>query len=123
MAQYVTKDSGDRVEFDTGSRRDSQDGKGRFDLLPIEAVTRWAQLLERGAAKYGENNWQLGQPYSRVRSSMLRHAMQAAAGHTDEDHLAAVIFNAAALITFEERIARGELPASLDDTASAASAA
>lgn len=113
--RFVTTDSGQRVDFDTGSRRDSQDGKGRYDLLPPEAIRRYAQLLERGAAKYGDKNWELGQPFSRVVSSMLRHAFQAAAGQNDEDHLAAVMFNAAALITFQERIASGDLPVELND--------
>jgi hypothetical protein len=112
---FTTKDSGTRVDFPTGSRRDDATGKGRFDLLPFEAVNRYAQLLERGADKYEARNWEKGQPFSRVFSSMLRHAHQAAAGQTDEDHLAAVIFNAAALITFAERIARGELPDELND--------
>jgi hypothetical protein len=112
---FVTKDSGQRAEFDTGSRRDSQTGKGRFDLLPPEAIRRYAELLERGSDKYGDRNWELGQPYSRLVSSMLRHAFQAAAGQTDEDHLAAVLFNAGALITFQERIAAGLLPPELND--------
>lgn len=112
---FVTKGSGDRQEFPTGSRRDSQAGKGRYDLLPHEAIRRYAQLLERGADRYGDRNWELGQPFSRVVSSMLRHAFQAAAGQNDEDHLAAVIFNAAALITMQERIHAGALPEDLDD--------
>ena len=116
---YITVDSGQRQDFDTGSRRDSQAGKGRYDLLPPEAIRRYAQLLERGAEKYGDRNWELGQPFSRVISSMLRHAFQAAAGQNDEDHLAAVIFNAAALITMQERIAAGALPAELNDLAAA----
>jgi hypothetical protein len=117
---FETKGSGQRQEFATGSRRDSQDGKGRYDLLPPEAIRRYAQLLERGADVYGGRNWELGQPFSRVLSSMLRHAFQAAAGQDDEDHLAAVIFNAAALITFQERIADGTLPAELNDLRPAA---
>lgn len=113
--RFVTKGSGDKQQFATGSQRDSQAGKGRYDLLPPEAIRRYAQLLARGAERYGDKNWELGQPFSRVVSSMLRHAFQAAAGQNDEDHLAAVMFNAAALITFQERIASGDLPAELND--------
>ena len=36
---YVTKDSGQREEFATGSQRDSRDGKGRFDLLPANVFS------------------------------------------------------------------------------------
>jgi len=32
------KDSGKREEFSTGSRRDTREGKGRFDLLPTRAL-------------------------------------------------------------------------------------
>lgn len=90
-----------------------QSGKGRFDLVPLEALQRVAQLYERGADKYGDRNWELGQPLSRCFSSLLRHAMQAKAGHFDEDHLAAVVFNAFAIMTFLER--RDELPAEIFD--------
>lgn len=115
MPEFVTKDSGARRQFTTGSQRDTATGKGRYDLLPREAIHRLAQLYERGAEKYDPRNWEKGQPFSEVASSMLRHAFQAAAGMDDEDHLAAVMWNAAALITFQERIARGELPADLND--------
>lgn len=112
---FITKDSGERDSFATGMVRDAGAGKGRYDLLPREAVHRVAQLLERGADKYEARNWELGQPFSRAICSMLRHAFQAAAGMTDEDHLAAVVFNAMAVMTYQDRIARGELPAELDD--------
>jgi hypothetical protein len=32
-------DSGKREEFETGAVRDTQDGKGRCDLLPLDALT------------------------------------------------------------------------------------
>lgn len=112
---FVTTTTPEHDTFDTGSVRGDRTGKGRYDLLPREAIHRVAQLYERGATAYGDRNWERGQPFSRVVDSMLRHAFQAAAGMDDEDHLAAVAWNALALITFEERIARGELPAELDD--------
>ena len=34
----MIKDSGNRTEFDTGAVRDIQEGKGRCDLLPIDAL-------------------------------------------------------------------------------------
>jgi hypothetical protein len=120
VAAYTTKVTEQRDHFSTGSQRGDQTGKGRYDLVPREVIDRYAKLLERGAVAYGDNNWRLGQPYSRVISSMLRHAYQAAAGMTDEDHLAAVIFNAGALITYQEMIAADLLPAELDDLPKAA---
>lgn len=112
---FSTKDSGQRQEFTTGSVRDTRDGKGRYDLLPLHGVRRLAQLYERGADKYGDRNWEKGQPLSRYADSMLRHAFQAAAGYDDEDHWAAVAWNALAVIDHQERIAIGELPAALSD--------
>lgn len=113
--EFVTKDSGLRAEFATGAVRDGATGKGRYDLIPREAIHRLAQLYERGAAKYEDRNWEKGMPLSEMVDSMLRHAFQAAAGATDEDHFAAVMWNAAGVITFQERIKAGLLPAELDD--------
>lgn len=116
-SDFTTLDSGQREDFPTGSRRDARYGKGRYDLLPHEGIARLAQLYERGAVKYGDRNWEKGQPLSRFADSMLRHAFQAAAGMKDEDHLAAVAWNALAMISTEARIRRGELPQELDDLA------
>lgn len=108
MTEFETKDSGERQQYLSGMRRDIQNGKPRFDLLltdglPYEEqfITRFASLLERGASKYGERNWQLANSpdeLSRFRASALRHMMQWATGERDEDHAAAVAFN---LMAFE----------------------
>ena len=112
---FVTNTTEQTDTFATGSIRGDRTGKGRYDLLPREAIHRLACLYERGGRAYGDRNWEQGQPFSRVMDSLLRHAFQASAGMTDEDHLAAVMWNAAALITFQERVAAGDLPAELDD--------
>jgi hypothetical protein len=101
--RFITKDSGQRQEYESGMRRDLQDGKPRFGLIFPEGVpyqdqllTRFAELLARGAEKYGENNWQLAnseEELKRFRESGLRHMIQWACGETDEDHATAVIFN------------------------------
>jgi hypothetical protein len=109
------KDSGHRQEFATGSVRDSRDGKGRYDLLPMHAVQRLALIFERGAAKYGEDNWRKGQPLSRYIDSALRHLCMFAEGRRDEDHAAQALWNIAALIETAEMIRRELLPAGLDD--------
>lgn len=42
----------------TNERGGSQSDIGaRFDLIPPLALTQVAEVLHRGAAKYGENNW------------------------------------------------------------------
>lgn len=100
---FETKDSGERQDYVSGMRRDIQTGKPRFDLLLTEGLpyeeqflTRFADLLARGAEKYGERNWQLAnsaEELTRFRASALRHMMQWASGERDEDHAVAVAFN------------------------------
>lgn len=109
------KDSGERQEFDTGSVRDSRKGKGRFDLLPPSAIKRVARHFEFGAVKYGDRNWEKGQPLTRYADSALRHLFAALDGAVDEDHLAAVAWNIMALMETMERITLGQLPMELDD--------
>lgn len=109
------KDSGKREEFDTGSRRDTRDGKGRFDLISPFVTERDARHLENGARKYGDRNWEKGQPLSRYMDSALRHMNKYLMGHRDEDHLAAARWNIAALMHTEQMIKLGRLPAELND--------
>lgn len=101
---YVTKDSGAREQFNTGMQRDTQDGKPRFDLIPTESLRRLADLYARGAIKYDEWNWAKGQPFSRVYASLYRHMIQWREGDRSEDHLAAVAWNAFALMYYEDRM-------------------
>ena len=56
------KDSGNRREFETGAVRDIQEGKGRYDLIPWEAIHELAIHCEQGAQKYGERNVDKGIP-------------------------------------------------------------
>ena len=109
------KDSGQRQDFGTGSVRDTRDGKGRYDLLPPYAVHRIARHFENGAVKYGDRNWELGQPLSRYVDSALRHLYKHLAGARDEDHMAAAAWNVMAYIDTERRIREGELPEELAD--------
>ena len=112
--QFVTKDSGKREEYASGMRRDTQEGKPRFDLLLVDGVgfqdqflTRFAALLARGADKYGERNWQLAssnEELQRFRASALRHMFQWACGEEDEDHAAAVAFNLMAYETIKRKL-------------------
>lgn len=112
--KYTTKDSGKRQQFDGGGQRDTQDGKPRFDLLFPKGVkfedqllTRWAELMERGAQKYDERNWEKfrGQEeLDRAHSSALRHLLQWMCGKEDEDHASAVLFNILAGETIKHKM-------------------
>lgn len=104
-----------RETFTTGAQRDSREGKGRYDLLPPRATHRKARVCERGAASYGERNWEKGMPISRFIDSAMRHVFQYLRGKADEDHLAQAAWNLDAALETEERIGEGLLPGSLSD--------
>jgi len=111
-------DGGTRLEYDTGAMKEDwrkTEGKGRYDLLPPEAIQRIAEVYRKGAIKYGDRNWQQGIPLSRFMDSGLRHLFQHLAGKTDEDHLAQAAWNVIALIWTETRIQEGKLPKELND--------
>lgn len=112
---FTVKDSGKRASYETGAQRDEQAGKGRFDLLDYYTLSRLARHMEKGAEKYDAHNWRKGIPLSRTLSSLLRHAHQLSAGHTDEDHAAAVLANAMFFVWTQREILQGRLPESLWD--------
>lgn len=108
-------DSGHRQSFATGAVRDTAEEKPRPDLFSPFAEERVGNWLMLGARRYTERNWEQGIPNSRCFASLRRHVMRYQQGDRSEDHLAAVIFNAMAIIHNEEMIRRGVLPAELDD--------
>lgn len=116
---YEIKDSGARQSFDTGAVRDTQAGKGRFDLLPMGAIRRLAIHFEKGAKKYGDRNWEKGIPLDRYMDSALRHLASYMEGRIDEDHLVAAAWNLLCALQTESWIAEGRLPDSLQLTAPA----
>lgn len=87
------KDSGERTEFGTGALRDMHEGKGRFDLLPWNAIWEVAKHCEKGAAKYGEHNVDKGIPIHSFVDSAVRHTMKFWLGWNDEPHLTAACWN------------------------------
>jgi hypothetical protein len=99
-------DSGGRTEFKTGSVRDSMEGKGCPNQLPI---------AEEGANKYGVRNWEKGQCFSRYIDAIYRHLWGFMEGCEEEDHLSAVIWNAMCLYQTNEWIKEGKLPKELKD--------
>lgn len=101
-SKFITKDSGKRQEFTTGMIRDTQEGKPRYDLIPTGPLRRLADLYARGAIKYDDNNWMKGQPYSRAYASLFRHLIAWREGDRDEDHIAAVAWNAFAIMYYED---------------------
>lgn len=112
---FAVKDHGVREEMKTGSRRDTQKGKPRYDLVPASVVTKLALHYAAGSEKYGDFNWQKGQPITRYMSSAERHFQYFKMGLTDENHLIACIWNLFAIDWTLDAIADGRLPRELDD--------
>lgn len=75
-----------------------------------QLITRFAELMARGAEKYGDRNWEKGHGQAeldRARSSAYRHLKQWVANETDEDHAAAVLFNLMAAEYFQWKMLAG----------------
>lgn len=110
-----TKDDGTRRAFSTGAVRSGNKGKGRFDLLPADAIRAVAKVFQDGAETKGDRNWETGIPLSSFLDSALRHTFQALNGETDEPHAAQAAWNLLCYVQTREWIGRGILPAELDD--------
>ena len=111
QTSFVTKDSGERQEFTSGMVRDSGD-KPLYTEVYLPLVTRHAELMMRGAKKYGKGNWKkvCGEPeYERFKESLLRHVLQYVSGDRDEDHLAAVLFNCHGAAMVEDKLKESKL--------------
>lgn len=109
---YITKDSGKRVEFQSGMQREDATGKTRYDLLiPLNCkhsmLIRWAELLTRGAEKYPDRNYEKAnsqEEMDRAYQSLWRHFIQYVQGETDEDHASAIFFNIQVIELIKERM-------------------
>jgi hypothetical protein len=102
-------------KYETGARRETAEGKGRFDLNSPVARMRRALRSEVGAGKYDDRNWEKGQPLSKYLDHALRHLTLYQMGYRGEDHLAAAGWNIDGLMHTEDQITRGLLPRELDD--------
>lgn len=94
--------------FESGAS--SSEEQARLDLLPLEALIAWADRMGVGAKTHGDRNYEKGANdpvFIRDRHNhLLMHALKAAAGDESDDHLAAVMANAAILIRLKRL--RGE---------------
>jgi hypothetical protein len=118
MNKYTTKDNGEKETFDSGFVRDVADNKPRFDLLIPEGIpyneqilTRFAELMSRGAKKYSARNWEKAntmEEAKRCQESASRHFIQWMSGETDEDHAAAIYYNIMAYETIVCKVKNNE---------------
>ncbi len=57
----------------TSEGRKDDSGKTPWHLMPPDALNQIAQVLEFGAGKYGDRNWEKGMNWSRPFSALMRH--------------------------------------------------
>ena len=95
-----------------GLRQGSND---RYDLISAVALQRLARHYGNGAVKYVDHNWRKGITISGCIRAIMSHTVKLMMCLEDEDHAAAVAWNAFAIIETLERIKTGSLPAELDD--------
>ena len=60
-------------------------GKPRWDLLPIRVISDLVDVLTFGAQEYGPNNWKLVRPISRYWAALYRHLAAMRQGRTHDD--------------------------------------
>jgi hypothetical protein len=81
--------------------------------VPWRELKRLAELYEKGGYKYGDHNWEKGQPPDRFFDSAIRHLVQWREGEDTEDHLAAALFNILGIMYTLTEIELGNLPSEL----------
>src|SRR5438045_217019 len=90
--------------FDSGAK--SAVEKPRYDLVPLSALRRLAERFGYGASRHGEGNYRNGAndaAFLRDRKNhLIEHAVKYANGDRSEDHLGAILCNAAILADLEQ---------------------
>lgn len=84
------------------------EGKLTYHLLPPELLEQTALVLEFGAKKYAERNWEKGMSWHRPFSALMRHMWawwrgEVADPETGYSHLAHAACCLAFLISYEQR--------------------
>lgn len=105
LFEHVTSTGKPLHKNSLSGNRDNADDKLDYTLVPIESMDRLVRHYMNGLKKYGRDNWKklsLPEDIKRYEQSMYRHLMQYLAGFHDEDHLAAVAWNAMCLMYFQE---------------------
>lgn len=92
--------------MDKGVKFDND--KIRYDLIPPEAMQALAIILQKGAAKYEERNWEKGMQWSRVFRAAMGHLwdwwFRRGNDHeTGRSHLEHALCCVAFLVTYERR--------------------
>lgn len=84
-------------------------GKLRWDLLPLDVVEKLVEIYEFGANKYEENSWRtIKNGYKRCRAALFRHLSAYDKGErldpeSGKSHLAHAAWNALSMVYFAEK--------------------
>ncbi len=112
MKKFNTKDSGKRMMFKSGMKREPQEGKPRFDLIYQPMLKRWAEVMSRGVSKYGDRDWEKAnseEELNKFKASAYRHFYQWFNGESpEEDHAASIMFNISAVEMIKEKLNNGK---------------
>lgn len=100
---FEVKDSGERMQFESGMIREPSGTREDFDLCFPEGIeyddqifVRFAKHMAKGAEKYSDRNWEKAnslEEMQRFKKSAWRHFVKWYLGMSDEDHLSGVLFN------------------------------
>jgi len=84
--------------FPSGAKR--TDRKPRFDLIPFEFLEAVAEVLTRGAARYGPYNWKRGEKdfFFDAWNHAFVHLRKFKEGDRSEDHPAHLACNVAFMV-------------------------
>lgn len=93
--------------FEGNSKRSEK--RLRYDLIPREIIDGLAERFSIGSEKYGDNNWMSGGPLfiRETKNHLQHHYLAYLAGDKEDEkshieHLKAVLWNAGALLWFEQ---------------------
>lgn len=86
--------------------RKDDNGKERFDLIPVYPLFKIAEVYTIGAKKYADRNWEKGIQYGRIFAALMRHAWKWWKGEQNDPvdgqhHLASVAWCAMTLMEYE----------------------
>lgn len=111
------QDGGTRMQFEGGAVRETQEDKTRPELITPFGLHRLADWYAKGDKKYPNppRNWERGMPLSRVTASIFRHLIAWMKGDKSEDHIAAIAWNAFAIMHYQEMMARKVIDSKFDD--------
>jgi hypothetical protein len=102
-------DKTERLEGQKGKLKEGvkyDDGKIRWDLIPLFPLYELAFVYTIGAKKYEDENWRKGMGYKKMVRAIMNHLTKWLAGHErdaedGQHHLASVAWSAFSLMEYE----------------------